>query len=94
MEENYIGGIYDKKAGHFLGLQIYPDYQTAVRSFQMAVEKNEMFSKWPEDFELRVICKINITDGQQTTCSIQHIPALAFIKKNDDKNNKPTIRKN
>lgn len=96
MNENYIGGIYDKKANHFLGLQIYPDYQTAVRSWQMAIEKNEVFNKWPEDFELRIICQINLEDGQETTTTFQAIPAIAFVKKekNDNKDNKSATRKN
>lgn len=93
MNELVIAGIYDKKGGHFLNVQAYPDYTTAVRSWQLAVEKTETFQKWPEDFELRTLCSIDNETGVVNEYEKQPIPATAFIKQNEEKHNTPTARK-
>lgn len=44
--------VHDKKSETYDGFVLYSNIVEATRSFQMACENNEVFKKWPEDFQL------------------------------------------
>lgn len=43
--------IHDKKSKTYDGFMIFNNLAEAIRAFQISCEKNEVFQKWPEDFE-------------------------------------------
>lgn len=51
-QNKIICAIYDAKSKTYQGYMVLDNETQAVRSFQMACQNNEVFKKWPEDFEM------------------------------------------
>lgn len=63
MQKKYICCVHDKKADTFDGFMMFDNISQATRSFQQVCEKNEVFRKWPEDFEFVLVGEIQYQNG-------------------------------
>lgn len=59
----HLYGIYDRKAEYFINVFPSQNDATALRSFDTLIHKssNNIFSDYPEDFELRYVCSVTGT---------------------------------
>lgn len=80
--QKIICAIHDKKSDLFEGFMVYNNTNEALRGFQMACEQNETFKKWPEDFRLVLICKINWKNGEIN--QLNEITQKAHFEKTQD----------
>lgn len=62
--QKVLCAVHDKKSDMFEGFVVYNNTNEALRSFQMTCEQNETFKKWPEDFQLILVAKLNYVNGK------------------------------
>jgi hypothetical protein len=82
-------GIWDKKANDFIAINLDTTIETAIRQFRMACEdENSMLFKYPEDYEMKLIQKLEIetkADWETIAEAIDYKPKKAV---NDNKKEK------
>jgi len=62
--KKYICCIHDKKADVYEGFMMFDNLSQAVRSFQQGCEQVDTFKKWPEDYEMILVCVIKYENGE------------------------------
>lgn len=86
MTKKYLYAVKDKKANNFDGYMILENDAQAVRGFAQACEQNQVFKKWPEDFELYKLAEIHT---ETATILVEENPiflaaAMSFVDKTQD----------
>lgn len=96
----HLYGIYDRKAEYFINVFPSQNDATALRAFDTLIHRssNNIFSDYPEDFELRYVCSVtgavagsipnrNLLDDQEVNLD-GNVLVTEFIqrgyKKNDE----------
>lgn len=54
--------VHDKKSNTYDGFMLFNNAAEAIRAFQMSCEKNEVFNKWPEDFQFVKVTEVQYDD--------------------------------
>lgn len=80
--------VHDKKSNTYDGFVLYNNAAEAVRSFQMACEKNEVFNKWPEDFQLVKVLEIEYGEKGFKNEVVVMAEAKDFVVKKTTENTK------
>lgn len=90
--KKYLYAIKDKKANVFDAYMILDNDAQAVRAFAQACEKNEVFAKWPEDFEIHKLGEIHKDLGVIVPLKQPQFLAAAtsFVVNSKDKNEQTT----
>lgn len=85
MSKKELYCVHDKKSNTYDGFMLFNNSAEAIRAFQMSCEKNEVFRKWPEDFQFVKILEIKynesgfLTDGHKNE-TVVIAEAKDFIK--------------
>lgn len=73
--------VYDKKAHIYDGYMIFENQVQAVRAFAKTCEDNEVFKKWPEDFDFYRMAFIFKDTGEVDNKLEKLASALNFVEK-------------
>lgn len=80
MKKNKIlVSIYDKKGTIHDNYMIFDYEAQAVKTFKMAIDKNEVFKLWPEDYALYKIAELDQEQGTVTPDFKKIIDATALV---------------
>lgn len=96
MTKKYLYAVNDIKAKAFDGYMILENDAQAVRAFAQACEKNEVFNKWPEDFQIFRLAEIHTELGVivPEEKPVFLAAALSFIEKKSLENKNEQTSKN
>lgn len=82
--------VHDKKGETYDAFMMFNNLAEAMRAFQISCEKNEIFQKWPEDYEflkcVTIIYQNGEEDGGFETAEQSYEPiaqATDFVHKNE-----------
>lgn len=92
MTKKYLYAVKDKKANIYDGYAILDNDAQAVRGFAQACEQNDVFKKWPEDFEFYRLAEIHTEMGAILKEEKPQFlaSALSFVEKPTEKKQKQT----
>lgn len=85
MNRKEIYCVHDKKSNTYDGFMLFNNIAEAVRAFQMSCEKNEVFQKWPEDFQFVKVLAIEYDDEGFKNETQVVAEAKDFVKAKDEK---------
>lgn len=88
MNKKEIYCVYDKKSKNYDGFMLFNNMAEAIRAFQMSCEKNEVFNKWPEDFQFVKVAEIEYDQDGFENKVIIVAEAKDFVKQKNEENTK------